>query len=100
LFSYQRVASRSSCASQGIFLKWDNSTFVVKCFDVSQQGIGIISPTPLAAGKHVYIAIAAARMQGYVLEGRVCWCNKERDGWHAGVELDKPIPFELERITQ
>jgi hypothetical protein len=48
----------------------------------------------------VYIAIAAARMQGYVLEGRVCWCNKERDGWHAGVELDKPIPFELERITQ
>lgn len=74
----------------------------VDCQDVSQGGVGMVSPMPLPIGSRVHFALRGADGQSLaaVVWGTVAWCRDEQDQccqntYRIGVKLGQQIRPEV-----
>ena len=91
-FGSRRAADRLSCSFTGICIPCEDTYYHIKYEDISPKGVRIFSPLPLDINTYVKLEITATRIGHLQLEGRVCWCRKELDGWRAGIAFDKTYP--------
>lgn len=98
LFGFQRDSERFPCSLEGT-LVMGGIPYEVECADISARGLGIISPLRLALHSSVKIALTLHDKE-VALEGRVSWCSRDICGWKAGIQLNKPIPYELGKCGQ
>jgi hypothetical protein len=100
LFSFQRASKRYPCCLEGVFTSEDNTVHTIKCSDISLHGVGGITSLRLPLNTCVKIKAMCRHSRTLLLQGRVCWCKKDLNGYRVGIELYKPLPFVLTSIVQ
>jgi hypothetical protein len=99
-FSYRRSSERYSCCIEGVFTYKGNAIHTIKCSDISLYGLGGVTVLPLPPNTFVKIKAACQHYPYLLLQGRVCWCKRDLNGYRVGIEFYRPLPYVLARIIQ
>ncbi|MDD5583540.1 MAG: PilZ domain-containing protein [Candidatus Omnitrophica bacterium] len=95
LFDNRRKAKRCTCSLKGVYFTKSKFSEKIECHDISNQGIRISAFEPLRIASYTDIEIDTKRAGTLSLRGKVCWCNKVRDAWHAGIEFNRELRLPL-----
>jgi hypothetical protein len=98
-FDHRRAAQRRSCFLVGGYVMLDKSPFVAKYFDISLEGVGVLTQEPLPANTYVKVALNTKKKGLMLIAGRICWCKKGERGWRSGIAFDKKLSHELTMIV-
>ena len=97
-FGCRRKVERLFCSLTGFCVPCDDTYYHIKCENISLKGAMIFSPMPLDVNAHIQLEVTTKKMDHLQLQGTVCWCKKDPDGWRAGIAFDRELPFDLEKI--
>jgi PilZ domain len=97
-FDHRRSAERRSCFLVGGYVMLDKSPYVAKYFDISLEGVGVVTEEPLPANIHVRVALNTKKKGLMLISGKVCWCRKGLRGWRSGIVFDDKLLHELSMI--
>jgi len=64
-------------------------TIKARGIDISEEGLGVLAPTPLPAGVLAQVDIGGCGMSAVA---RVRFCVNTAEGWHTGFEVIKCFP--------
>ena len=98
-FGHRRGSKRRACFLVGGYVLLDKAPYVAKYYDISLEGVGVITEKPLPAGMHVKIALNTKKKGLVLVKGKICWCKKERNGWRSGITFDRELSYEMTMIA-
>ncbi len=98
-FDHRRAAKRRSCFLVGGYVMLDKAPYLAKYFDISLEGVGVITQEPLSVNIHVKVALNTKKKGLMLILGKVCWCRRGSNGWRSGIRFDKKLIHELGMIT-
>jgi hypothetical protein len=98
-FGHRREFERLPCSLMGNCISSEESSYQIKCQDISPKGIGVITSAPLSINSQVKLELNTKKMVPLTLEGKVCWCNRISSGWRVGIMFDRPLFVPIENIV-
>lgn len=95
----RRLFERIPCRLLGDYTNNSHRAAGAKCYDISTTGAGLFLFERLAKGFELHLNLITRKIAPLPLDGTVCWCRKEADGYRAGIEFKKSLNLPLEALA-
>jgi len=67
--------------------------------DITSSGAGVITKEPLPINAQAKLALNTKRKGLILVEGKVCWCKRQQQGWRSGICFNRVLSFEPTMIA-
>ncbi|MBU2102544.1 MAG: PilZ domain-containing protein [Candidatus Omnitrophota bacterium] len=99
LYGSRRRSPRVPCSLKGLFFSKDNFSRRIECLDISAHGARVSANEPLAVDSYAGLSLEARAYDVITALGKVCWCKKIGESWHAGIAFNREMAQPLEKVV-